>query len=443
MATNKAIKFSVDSFKDYDFTKSSMAENREFLYRVVQELKPDRILELGTYYGCSYFAFAQAIKDEGLDTQLIGIDCWEGDIHTNFYDETVFKAFKKLNRKFWGKQANAHQQFSYIRNRFDAAVDMIEDNSVDVLLIDGTHTAEAVQQDFENYLPKLKQDGIVLFHDTNVQRFTLKEFWAIISKKYVSYNFKNKYGLGVLAPKGIGNYAKIKHLFDSPDVGIYSAIFGGKDSLKGQVFQTLPVTQFVYTDEFFDEDKGWLQIQTEKLYGDDDRMNAKVFKVRTPTGKLEIMDRQNPDYLIWIDGSIQIKNTRFVEHMVEVCGDSMLALIPHPDRNCVYQEYDACIEHGRLNDPEARQKAFGQLLRYKKEKYMPEQGLYCGTVFIRNMNHPRIEEFNELWWQEIERGSFRDQLSLPYVLWKMGEQPAIFDINLWSNEFFEYKKHLR
>ena len=39
------------------------------------------------------------------------------------------------------------------------------------------------------------------------------------------------------------------------------------------------------------------------------------------------------------------------------------------------------------------------------------------SVIVREHNDPRVIEAMNLWWKEIDNGSRRDQLSLPYVLW--------------------------
>lgn len=190
--------YEVDDNIIYNFKESSMAENRDFLYSLVKKIKPNLVAELGTYYGCSYFAFAQAIKDLRLKTSLVGVDSWEGDIHTGFYNDMVFETFKSLKSRFFSDNG----QYSFIRNRFELAVDSFENSSIDILMIDGTHDYQSAKQDFEMYLPKLKENGIVLFHDVCVEWFTLKAYWNELIDQYPSRTIRNKYGLGMLAPKG-------------------------------------------------------------------------------------------------------------------------------------------------------------------------------------------------------------------------------------------------
>ena len=53
--------------------------HRQFAYDLIGFIKPERIVELGTHYGCSFFAFLQACKDKNLSTEVVAVDCWEGD----------------------------------------------------------------------------------------------------------------------------------------------------------------------------------------------------------------------------------------------------------------------------------------------------------------------------------------------------------------------------
>ena len=44
----------------------------------------------------------------------------------------------------------------------------IADNKIDILFIDGDHSVKAVFEEYEFYLPYMKQDGIIILHDTNL-----------------------------------------------------------------------------------------------------------------------------------------------------------------------------------------------------------------------------------------------------------------------------------
>ena len=61
---------------------SPWSGHRRFAYDYVRNVRPAVIAELGTFYGCSAFAFQQAILDGGLDTVFTAVDTWQGDAFT-------------------------------------------------------------------------------------------------------------------------------------------------------------------------------------------------------------------------------------------------------------------------------------------------------------------------------------------------------------------------
>jgi hypothetical protein len=84
---------------------------------------------------------------------------------------------------------------------FDEAVDKFEDNSIDILHIDGLHTYEAVKHDFETWFPKVKKKtGIILLHDVceKSDDFGVYKLWEELKKKYKTITFEHYHGLGVL-----------------------------------------------------------------------------------------------------------------------------------------------------------------------------------------------------------------------------------------------------
>ncbi|MDD2578257.1 MAG: class I SAM-dependent methyltransferase [Candidatus Dojkabacteria bacterium] len=168
-----------------------------FAYDLVANMKPKRIVELGTFKGNSLFAFTQAVKDFRLETELHAIDTWEGDEHAGFYDNKVYDLFKKIKNKYYNKQnIIEHKKF------FDEAIDDFKDNSIDILHIDGLHTYDAVKHDFETWLPKLNKDtGIILLHDVCEKRddFGVYKLWDELKNKYFTITISEYHGLGVLS----------------------------------------------------------------------------------------------------------------------------------------------------------------------------------------------------------------------------------------------------
>ena len=164
-----------------------------FAMWLIKAARPERIVELGSHYGFSYFAFCQAVKETGLATECFAVDTWQGDEHAGFYGEEVFTAVQAENAKY--------ESFStLLRKTFAEALDDIEDGSVDLLHVDGRHFYNDVKEDFESWVPKLSKNAIVLFHDTEVRQrdFGVWEYWAELREKRASFNFRYQHGLGVL-----------------------------------------------------------------------------------------------------------------------------------------------------------------------------------------------------------------------------------------------------
>ncbi|MBG9732673.1 hypothetical protein ABD86_04640 [Paenibacillus alvei] len=66
-----------------------------------------------------------------------------------------------------------HRAFAYdvavlIKSTFDEALQNFEDDSIHLLHIDGFHEYEAIHHDYHTWLPKVAENGIVLFHDISI-----------------------------------------------------------------------------------------------------------------------------------------------------------------------------------------------------------------------------------------------------------------------------------
>ena len=178
------------------FPPSAWTEHIPFAYWLIEYLKPTVVVELGTHYGLSYFSFCQAIQKNLPGTKCFAVDNWTGDEHAGFYDESVFEFVSKKNVPF--------NNFStLLRTTFDQAIVTFADNSIDLLHIDGLHTYDAVKHDFDCWLPKISEKGIVLFHDTNVleRGFGVYKLWEELILQYPFFEFKHGFGLGIL---GVG-----------------------------------------------------------------------------------------------------------------------------------------------------------------------------------------------------------------------------------------------
>lgn len=173
--------------------------HRRFAYDLARWMRPARIAELGVHWGTSFFTFAQAMKDGRMKgTELIGVDTFEGEEHAGQYGSEVLETVQRIVRSSFPKQhITLHQMF------FADALGKVDDESIDLLHIDGLHTFEAAKDDFESWLPKLAPEGVVLFHDVAPDTgYGSTDYWNQIVEEFPGFAFAHSWGLGVLFPKG-------------------------------------------------------------------------------------------------------------------------------------------------------------------------------------------------------------------------------------------------
>ncbi|MFL6796095.1 MAG: glycosyltransferase [Xanthobacteraceae bacterium] len=177
--------------------QSAWLEHAPFALWLVDALRPRILVELGTHWGYSYFTFCEAVQRLHIATKCFAVDTWEGDEHAGAYGEEVFQQVHSYN-------SAKHSGFStLIRSTFDEALPHFSNGSIDLLHIDGRHFYRDVRHDFDAWLPKLSDRGVILLHDTNVREhdFGVFKLWEELRSQYPSFEFFHGHGLGVL---GVG-----------------------------------------------------------------------------------------------------------------------------------------------------------------------------------------------------------------------------------------------
>jgi len=152
----------------------------------------------------------------------------------------------------------------------------------------------------------------------------------------------------------------------------------------------------------------------------DANLAAKVYKM--------LPRRYFPDaeFSLWLDGRVAIVYPLPLARMVDLfLRDADLCVYRHPVRHTVEEEARVCAE--RLLDDPARITA--QIERYRRDGMPADAPLVESSVLLRR--HTRAtDEFGLAWWDEVRRGSTRDQLSFPYVAWKIGLRYTTFPLHL-------------
>lgn len=145
---------------------------------------------------------------------------------------------------------------------------------------------------------------------------------------------------------------------------------------------------------------------------------------------------KNCRYSLWIDGCLQVVDKNIIGTMEKHLENADICVFKHRVRNCIYEEVDACIKQ-KKDDESIMLK---QVERYLEEGYPANNGLGETTALLRRHNKATME-FNELWWEEIKNGSYRDQLSFNYIAWKLGVNYEVFPGSFDANPYFKWFRH--
>ena len=117
---------------------------------------------------------------------------------------------------------------------------------------------------------------------------------------------------------------------------------------------------------------------------------------------------------VYLDGNLQLVTdpTEFINRM----NPQGAMFHKHVSRDCVYEEANAILVQKK-----APEEAMAELTKFLRAEGMPEHyGLLECPVIVRRHHQPECLRLMEAWWEMFERFPYRDQMLLPYVLWKRG-----------------------
>ena len=200
---------------------------------------------------------------------------------------------------------------------------------------------------------------------------------------------------------------------------MYTAIFGRHAQLMAPV--NAGNTRFIcFTDERPDPPSATWEIEVRPAKRGTPRMDAKWFKMN-PHDALP-----GCDLSIWIDGSIRLTSAEeFVRMCLAAVDGNGIAFYAHPERQDIYKEVE---ESRKLPQKYGGEPMEEQVASYRSEGLPDDHGLWAGGIIVRDHRVPWVRELNERWLGECEQWSIQDQLSLPYVFWKLERRPAEIQI---------------
>ena len=135
-------------------------ESTEGLLDLIKELGDNSdktMIEIGSFVGESTVLFAQSFKEViAVDPFMEGYD----DLDPTSY---LFE-FKNVYQTYLDRTGD-HKNIKTIVSTSDDAVEKLEGSKYDFIYLDGLHTYEGVKNDIINYLPLVKDGGVIGGHD--------------------------------------------------------------------------------------------------------------------------------------------------------------------------------------------------------------------------------------------------------------------------------------
>ena len=209
----------------------------------------------------------------------------------------------------------------------------------------------------------------------------------------------------------IKNYLEYKKTRTSDKV-VYTCITNDYDDLKeieGYTYINSDWDYVCFTDNeelIKQKQTGIWEIRPLKFNGLDNTRNSRWHKINP---HIVLPEYQQS---LFIDANINILTGKIFKIIEQNTKDLMLA--EHANTICLYKEFE-WIFRANIDKPEIMNSYYNLI---KTEGFPQNYGLPENNIIYRKHNKAEIISIMNDWWYMLEHYSRRDQLSLPYVLWK-------------------------
>ncbi|MBD5336431.1 MAG: DUF616 domain-containing protein [Bacteroides sp.] len=193
---------------------------------------------------------------------------------------------------------------------------------------------------------------------------------------------------------------------------VYTAVFGGYDTIEEPMIVNPNLDYFAFTDSDLPKDSVWKKFDLSKykhLKDLDSYHLAKYIKM------FPYEFFPNHDFSIWIDGNVQLIADTYP--LAIMSHGSPMATYSNPIHDCIYTEAKYMVFQGRLPKFESDI----QLNEYKQAGFPKHFGMREFSIIYRDHSSQECYDMMKQWWEQVNSHTMRDQLSLPFILWKNGK----------------------
>lgn len=151
------------------------------------------------------------------------------------------------------------------------------------------------------------------------------------------------------------------------------------------------------------------------------------------------------DYVfsLYIDSNVQILTNELYGIVRNLASrDVLIAQVPHPFRDCIYNDIRISYRLRKVSLLDARR----QYHHLKSSGFPKHYGLFENNIIFRKHNSKVVAEVSNAWWKEYLLYCQRDQFCLMFVYWQRGLNPEFLlgdGKNTRNVRCLKYVKHPR
>lgn len=300
-------------------------------------------------------------------------------------------------------------------------------------------------QDNEIEIINKERLELINSNEYNTGRRIIK-IWKMIKKFQIIkliYEIKKHKEINKMSSKNLKQYDMIRKNninYEEKKIVVYTCITGNYDKVFDNYFWSDNVDYVLFSDskELCNRDSNWKRIDISEI----DKIKKMSLVEKNRYIKLHPYEffQNKYDYAIYIDGNIQIVSD--IRKLINgISDDYGIAMHRHRDRIDIYNEFKVCKILKKGNYINLKK----QIKSYKEEGFPKNYGMLEANVIYIDLKNNTGSAIMESWWKEFfYRKSGRDQISLPYVLWKQQIETskiATLGSNVYKNPIFFIDKH--
>ena len=278
-----------------------------------------------------------------------------------------------------------------------------------------------------NAYKKIKKNSIIVFayrltraictlmhiRKYGIKVTLLKSYWWLNPSRIKNYELKKNIDFSQ-------EFATMEDNLKGKKIVVYSAVFGGYDTIKEPLYINDNIDYVIFTDQELADDSAW------KKYNINEEDNLSFMDSYHKSKYVKIHPEEffpDYDYSVWVDGNILIV-ADILPLVMRMSDSAFMATFDNPYHDDIYTEARFCVFYDAVSLNDIRK----QINDYRKEGFPDKFGMREFSLIVRKHNDVKCISLMKQWWEQLNIYTMRDQISFPYVLWRNGMKINIINV---------------